>query len=41
VKYAASLLGHGSPRCRLPIAPTGAATQARVRAAMAEVGLLN
>jgi 4-hydroxy-tetrahydrodipicolinate synthase len=41
VKYAASLLGHGSARCRLPIAPTAAATQARVRAAMTEVGLLN
>ena len=41
VKYAASLLGKTSNRCRLPLAPPGEATQARVRAAMISVGLLN
>ncbi len=41
VKYAASLLGKTSNRCRLPLAPPGEATQARVRAAMTSVGLLN
>ena len=41
VKYAASLLGHTSEKCRLPLAPCGDATKARVRAAMIEVGLLN
>ena len=41
VKYAASLLGHGSEKCRLPLAPLQEATRARVRAAMTEVGLLN
>jgi 4-hydroxy-tetrahydrodipicolinate synthase len=41
VKYAASLLGHTSEKCRLPLAPCGEPTKARVRAAMAEVGLLN
>ena len=41
VKYAASLLGHTSDKCRLPLAPCGEATKARVRAAMIEVGLLN
>ena len=41
VKYAASLLGHGTERCRLPLAPLGEAYRAQVRAAMAEVGLLN
>jgi len=41
VKYAASLLGKTSERCRLPLAPTMQATKDRVRAAMAEVGLLN
>ena len=41
VKYAASLLGHTSEKCRLPLAPCGEATKARVRAAMVEVGLLN
>jgi len=41
VKYAASLLGHTSEKCRLPLAPCGEATKARVRAAMIEVGLLN
>ncbi len=41
VKFAASLLGHGTEKCRLPLAPCGDATKSRVRAAMAEVGLLN
>jgi 4-hydroxy-tetrahydrodipicolinate synthase len=41
VKYAASLLGHGSGVCRLPLAPPAEATRAKVRAAMVEVGLLN
>lgn len=41
VKYAASLLGHTADHCRLPLAPTGAATRERVRAAMSGVGLLN
>jgi len=41
VKYAASLLGHTADHCRLPLAPCAEATKAKVRAAMAEVGLLN
>ena len=41
VKFAASLLGHSSEKCRLPLAPLGEATRAKVRAAMTEVGLLN
>lgn len=41
VKYAASLLGHGSEHCRLPMAPVADATQAQVRAAMTGAGLLN
>jgi len=41
VKFAASLLGHGSGACRLPLAPPAEATRAKVRAAMVEVGLLN
>jgi 4-hydroxy-tetrahydrodipicolinate synthase len=41
VKYAASLLGKTSERCRLPLAPILEPTRARVKAAMAEVGLLN
>jgi 4-hydroxy-tetrahydrodipicolinate synthase len=41
VKYAASLLGHGTPKVRLPLAPVSASTQAAVQAAMAEAGLLN
>ena len=41
VKFAASLLGHGSDRCRLPIAPIAEASRERVRAAMVEAGLLN
>jgi 4-hydroxy-tetrahydrodipicolinate synthase len=41
VKYAASLLGFGTATCRLPLAPVSDATARQVRAAMAEVGLLN
>jgi 4-hydroxy-tetrahydrodipicolinate synthase len=41
VKYAGSLLGKTSERCRLPLAPLLDATRAKVRAAMTEVGLLN
>jgi 4-hydroxy-tetrahydrodipicolinate synthase len=41
VKYAASLLGYTSERCRLPLAPCAEATKAKVRAAMTEVGLLS
>jgi len=41
VKYAASLLGHGSDHCRLPMAPVGEATRSQVRAAMQAAGLLN
>ncbi|MBE9606424.1 4-hydroxy-tetrahydrodipicolinate synthase [Acetobacteraceae bacterium H6797] len=41
VKYAASLLGKGSERCRLPLAPIAEATRHRVKAAMTQVGLLN
>ena len=41
VKYAASLLGHGTAHCRLPLAPVAEATRARVRGAMQHAGLLN
>jgi 4-hydroxy-tetrahydrodipicolinate synthase len=41
VKFAASLMGKTSERCRLPLAPLMEPTRARVKAAMAEVGLLN
>ena len=41
VKYAASLLSHGTDHCRLPIAPTLEATRVKVRAAMTQAGLLN
>lgn len=41
VKYAASLLGHGTDRCRLPLAPVSEAVRAQVRAAMTSAGLLN
>ena len=41
VKYAASLLGYGTARCRLPLAPPAEATRARVRDAMVGAGLLN
>jgi 4-hydroxy-tetrahydrodipicolinate synthase len=41
VKFAASLLGHGSEKCRLPLAPISDTTRAQVRAAMSELGLLN
>ena len=41
VKFAASLLGKTSEKCRLPLAPLMELTRARVRAAMTSVGLLN
>jgi 4-hydroxy-tetrahydrodipicolinate synthase len=41
VKYAASLLGHGSPFCRLPLAPVAETTRDKVRGAMQHAGLLN
>jgi 4-hydroxy-tetrahydrodipicolinate synthase len=41
VKYAASLLGHGSDHCRLPMAPIADTTRTRVRDALAGAGLLN
>ena len=41
VKYAASLLGHGTDHCRLPIAPVSDGVRAQVRAAMTGAGLLN
>ncbi len=41
VKFAASLLGHGTATTRLPLAPITAASRERVRAAMTQVGLLN
>lgn len=40
VKYAASLLGHGLPNVRLPLVQPGAETQAKVRAAMIQAGVL-
>ena len=39
-KYAASLLGHGTAHCRLPMAPLGEASRERMHAAMAGLGLL-
>jgi 4-hydroxy-tetrahydrodipicolinate synthase len=41
VKFAASLLGLTDERVRLPLAPPGEATRARVREAMRGAGLLN
>ena len=41
VKYAASLLGHGTEHCRLPLAPVMDSTRERVRGAMQHAGLLN
>ena len=41
VKYAASLLGKTSERCRLPLAPVMEPTRVRVKAAMTQIGLLN
>ncbi len=41
VKYGASLMGHGSEHCRLPLAPVSDGTRAQVRAAMLDAGLLN
>ena len=41
IKYAASLLGHTAETVRLPLAPPGEDTKARVRTAMTSAGLLN
>ncbi len=41
VKYAASLMGKTSERCRLPLAPLMGPTRERVKAAMSGIGLLN
>ena len=41
VKFAASLLGKTTERCRLPLAPLMGPTRERVRVAMTDVGLLN
>ena len=41
VKYAASLMGKTSERCRLPLAPLMGPTRERVKAAMTAIGLLN
>jgi 4-hydroxy-tetrahydrodipicolinate synthase len=41
VKYAASLLGKCTERCRLPLAPPSEATRLKARTAMSEAGLLN
>jgi 4-hydroxy-tetrahydrodipicolinate synthase len=41
VKYAASLLGKCTERCRLPLAPPSEPTRQKVRVAMSEAGLLN
>ena len=41
VKYASSLLGHGTAHCRLPMAPIAEGTRTRVEAAMRGAGLLN
>jgi len=40
-KFAASLLGKTSERCRLPLAPLMPATREKVKTAMTQVGLLN
>ena len=40
VKYAASLLGHCSADCRMPIMPLGEATQAAIREAMEQLALI-
>src|SRR3712207_1103328 len=40
-KYAARLLGKGTDRCRLPMAPVSEPVRKRVREAMVSVGLLN
>ncbi len=41
VKFAASLLGHGTEHCRLPLAPIADSSRARVRTALTEAGLFN
>jgi 4-hydroxy-tetrahydrodipicolinate synthase len=39
VKYALSVLGKCEPQCRLPLAPLGEASKAKVRAALTKAGL--
>lgn len=41
VKFAASLLGHGTAHCRLPLAPIAESSKTRVQQAMQRIGLLN
>ena len=41
VKYALSVLGKCEEFCRLPLAPLSETSKARIRAAMAKVGILN
>jgi len=41
VKYGASLLGHGTDHCRLPMAPVSDGVRTQVRTAMLGAGLLN
>ena len=41
VKYGAELLGHGTRRVRLPLAPASEIAQQRVRDAMVHAGLIN
>ena len=41
VKYAASLLGHGTDHCRLPMAPVSDTLRTQIRTAMQGAGLLN
>jgi 4-hydroxy-tetrahydrodipicolinate synthase len=40
VKFALSLLGHGTSELRLPMAPIAEASRAKVEAAMKKVGLI-
>jgi 4-hydroxy-tetrahydrodipicolinate synthase len=40
VKFATSLLGHGTSELRLPLAPIAEASRAKVEAAMKKVGLI-
>lgn len=40
-KYAASLLGYGAARCRLPLAPLSDAARERMHRAMVSAGLIN
>jgi 4-hydroxy-tetrahydrodipicolinate synthase len=40
VKFAMSLLGHGTSELRLPMAPIAETSRAKVEAAMKKVGLI-